>query len=170
MSAIFECVEACRQKGIPVIADGGVKYSGDLVKALAGGASSVMLGSLFAGTDETPGEMVLYQGRSYKVYRGMGSLGAMKLGSKDRYGQASVEDMGKLVPEGIEGQVPYRGPLSSTIYQLVGGIRSGMGYIGAKNLKELKSKAEFIKISSASLKEGHPHDVIVTKEAPNYSL
>ena len=170
MSAIFECVEACRQKGVPVIADGGVKYSGDLVKALAGGASSVMLGSLFAGTDETPGEMVLYQGRSYKVYRGMGSLGAMKHGSKDRYGQASVEDMGKLVPEGIEGQVPYRGPLSSTIYQLVGGIRSGMGYIGAKNLEELKSKAEFIKISSASLKEGHPHDVIVTKEAPNYSL
>jgi IMP dehydrogenase len=129
-----------------------------------------MLGSLFAGTDETPGEIVLYQGRTYKIYRGMGSLGAMKLGSKDRYGQASVEDLGKLVPEGIEGQVPYRGPLSSTIYQLLGGIRSGMGYIGASNLKELVEKADFIKISPASLKEGHPHDVMVTKEAPNYSL
>jgi IMP dehydrogenase len=170
MSAIFECVKACQKEKVPVIADGGVKYSGDLVKALAGGASSVMLGSLFAGTDETPGEIVLYQGRTYKVYRGMGSLGAMKLGSKDRYGQASVEDLGKLVPEGIEGQVPYRGPLSSTIYQLLGGIRSGMGYIGACNLKELVEKADFIKISSASLKEGHPHDVMVTKEAPNYSL
>jgi len=170
MSAIFEAVEVCQKEGIPVIADGGIKYSGDVVKALAAGASSIMLGSLLAGTDETPGEMVLYQGRSYKVYRGMGSLGAMKQGSKDRYGQASVLDMGKLVPEGIEGQVPYKGPLSTTIYQLVGGLRSGMGYVGAKNLNELKEKAEFIKITSASLKEGHPHDVMVTKEAPNYSL
>ena len=170
MSAIFEAVEVCQKEGIPVIADGGIKFSGDVVKALAAGASSIMLGSLLAGTDETPGEMVLYKGRSYKVYRGMGSLGAMKQGSKDRYGQASVVDMGKLVPEGIEGQVPYKGPLSTTIYQLVGGLRSGMGYVGAKNLIELKEKAEFIKITSASLKEGHPHDVMVTKEAPNYSL
>ncbi|MEC7184168.1 MAG: IMP dehydrogenase, partial [Bdellovibrionota bacterium] len=154
MSAIFEAVEACKKEGIPVIADGGIKFSGDVVKALAAGASSIMLGSLLAGTEETPGEMVLYKGRSYKVYRGMGSLGAMKQGSKDRYGQASVIDMGKLVPEGIEGQVPYKGPLSTTIYQLVGGLRSGMGYVGAKNLIELKEKAEFIKITSASLKEG----------------
>jgi len=129
-----------------------------------------MIGSLFAGTDETPGEMVLYQGRSYKVYRGMGSLGAMVLGSKDRYGQAGVLDLGKLVPEGIEGQVPYRGSLSSNIYQLLGGLRSGMGYVGAKNLEELREKAKFIRITSASLKESHPHDVIITKEAPNYSI
>lgn len=169
-SAVLECAEFCRKLGIPVIADGGIKLSGDVVKALAGGASSVMIGSLFAGTDEAPGEMVLYQGRAYKIYRGMGSLGAMSMGSKDRYGQANVEDIGKLVPEGIEGQVPYRGSLSSNIFQLVGGLRSGMGYVGAKNLKELYEKAEFITISNASLKESHPHDVFVTKEAPNYRL
>ncbi len=169
LSAVMECAEVCRKAGIPFIADGGIKYSGDIVKAIAGGASSVMLGSLFAGCDETPGEMIIYQGRSYKVYRGMGSLGAMALGSKDRYGQASVEDK-KLVPEGIEGQVPYRGSLASSIYQLVGGLRAGMGYVGAKNIDELQEKAEFIKITSASLKESHPHDVVVTKEAPNYQL
>lgn len=169
-SAVLECAEFCRKHGIPVIADGGIKLSGDVVKALAGGASSVMIGSLFAGTDEAPGEMVLYQGRAYKIYRGMGSLGAMSMGSKDRYGQASVEDLGKLVPEGIEGQVPYRGSLSTNIFQLVGGLRSGMGYVGAKNLEELFKKAEFITISNASLKESHPHDVFVTKEAPNYRL
>ena len=169
-SAVLECAEFCRKNNIPVIAVGGIKLSGDVVKALAAGASSVMIGSLFAGTDEAPGEMVLYQGRAYKVYRGMGSLGAMTLGSKDRYGQGAVEDMGKLVPEGIEGQVPYRGSLSSNIFQLVGGLRSGMGYVGAKTLVELYEKAEFITISSASLKESHPHDVFVTKEAPNYRL
>lgn len=169
-SAVLECAEFCRKNNIPVIADGGIKLSGDVVKALAAGASSVMIGSLFAGTDESPGEMVLYQGRAYKVYRGMGSLSAMALGSKDRYGQAAVEDMGKFVPEGIEGQVPYRGSLSSNIFQLVGGLRSGMGYVGAKDLKDLFEKAEFITISSASLKESHPHDVFVTKEAPNYRL
>lgn len=169
-SAVMECAAFCRKHGIPVIADGGIKLSGDVVKALAVGASSVMIGSLFAGTDEAPGEMVLYQGRAYKIYRGMGSLGAMSLGSKDRYGQASVDDMSKLVPEGIEGQVPYRGSLSTNIFQLVGGLRSGMGYVGAKNLEELVEKAEFITISNASLKESHPHDVFVTKEAPNYRL
>jgi len=169
-SAVMECAEFCRKAGVPLIADGGIKLSGDVVKALAVGASSVMIGSLFAGTDEAPGEMVLYQGRAYKIYRGMGSLGAMSLGSKDRYGQASVDDMSKLVPEGIEGQVPYRGSLSSNIFQLVGGLRSGMGYVGAKNLQELVEKAEFITISNASLKESHPHDVFVTKEAPNYRL
>jgi IMP dehydrogenase len=169
-SALMDCAEFCRKENIPMIADGGIKLSGDVVKALAAGANSVMIGSLFAGTDEAPGEMVLYQGRAYKVYRGMGSLGAMAKGSKDRYGQASVEDLGKLVPEGIEGQVPYRGSLSTNIFQLVGGLRSGMGYVGAKNLLELFLKAEFITISNASLKESHPHDVFVTKEAPNYRL
>lgn len=169
LSAVMECAEACKQGGIPFIADGGIKYSGDIVKAIAAGASAVMLGSLFAGCDETPGEMVFYQGRTYKIYRGMGSLGAMKLGSKDRYGQGAVEDK-KLVPEGIEGQVPYRGPLSSNIFQLVGGLRSGMGYVGAKSINLLWEKAEFIKITQASLKESHPHDVMITKEAPNYSI
>ncbi|OIQ20750.1 MAG: IMP dehydrogenase [Bacteriovorax sp. MedPE-SWde] len=169
LSAVMECASVCKKAGIPFIADGGIKYSGDMVKAIAAGASCVMLGSMFAGCDETPGEMILYQGRTYKVYRGMGSLGAMKLGSKDRYGQASVEDR-KLVPEGIEGQVPYRGSLASNIYQLVGGLRSGMGYVGSKTIDELQEKAEFITITAASLKESHPHDVMVTKEAPNYQL
>ena len=141
-----------------------------MVKALAAGASTVMVGSLFAGTDETPGERILYQGRSYKVYRGMGSLGAMSDGSKDRYGQGDVDEMNKLVPEGIEGQVPYRGTLSSNIYQLLGGIRSGMGYTGSPTISDLKENSVFIKISQASLKEGHPHDVMITKEAPNYSI
>lgn len=169
-SAVLECASVCLAANIPFIADGGIKYSGDIVKALAAGATSVMVGSLLAGTDEAPGEMILYQGRTYKVYRGMGSLGAMALGSKDRYGQASVDDLGKLVPEGIEGQVPYRGPMGTTIFQLVGGIRSGMGYVGASNLSELREKAQFIQITQASLKESHPHDVMITKEAPNYSI
>jgi len=170
LSALLECRAVCDKAGIPFIADGGIKFSGDIVKALAAGATCIMVGSLFAGCDETPGEMILYQGRSYKVYRGMGSLGAMAQGSKDRYGQGNIDNIGKLVPEGIEGQVPYRGPIANNIYQLLGGVRAGMGYVGAKNLNELREKAEFIKITAASLKENHPHDVIITKEAPNYSL
>ena len=169
-SALLDCATVCHKEKIPFIADGGIKYSGDMVKALAAGASTVMVGSLFAGTDETPGERILYQGRSYKVYRGMGSIGAMSAGSKDRYGQGDVDEMSKLVPEGIEGQVPYRGTLSSNIYQLLGGIRSGMGYTGSPNLISLRENSKFIKISQASLKEGHPHDVMITKEAPNYSI
>lgn len=168
MQAIFDCKEVCEKNKIPYIADGGIKYSGDIVKALAGGASTVMIGSLFAGCDETPGEKIEFQGRLYKSYRGMGSLGAMEKGSKDRYGQGAVDEVSKLVPEGIEGQVPYRGALATTLYQLLGGIRSGMGYVGAKTLKDLKERARFIKISSASLQESHPHDVQITKEAPNY--
>jgi IMP dehydrogenase len=168
MQAIFDCRTICEKADIPFIADGGIKYSGDIVKALAGGASCVMIGSLFAGTDEAPGEMVLYQGRAYKMYRGMGSLGAMEKGSKDRYGQSAVEEVSKLVPEGIEGQVPYRGSLANNLFHLVGGIRSGMGYVGAPTMKELRVRAKFIKITAASLKESHPHDVIITKEAPNY--
>ena len=150
-----------------MIADGGVKYSGDVCKAMAAGASSVMIGSLFAGTDESPGAMVLYQGRSYKVYRGMGSLGAMRRGSKDRYGQGGAADE-KLVPEGIEGRVPYRGSLTSILYQLVGGLRSGMGYVGARTVEELRQRAQFIRITSQGLRESHVHDVIITEEAPNY--
>ena len=168
LQALMDCSEACLKNDIPFIADGGIKFSGDIVKALAVGASTVMIGSLFAGTDETPGERIIYQGRAYKVYRGMGSMGAMVLGSKDRYGQGRVKDENKLVPEGIEGQVPYRGSLAENIYQLVGGIRSGMGYSGAKDLKELLEKAKFVRISGAGLKESHPHDVTITKEAPNY--
>lgn len=168
MQAIFDCKKPCAEADIPFIADGGIKYSGDIVKALAGGAGSVMIGSLFAGTDEAPGEMVLYQGRAYKIYRGMGSMGAMERGSKDRYGQGAVDEVAKLVPEGIEGQVPYRGPLSGNLYQLAGGIRSGMGYVGAKTLVDLKEKARFIRITGASLMESHPHDISITKEAPNY--
>ena len=169
-SALLDCAKICAKENVPFIADGGIKYSGDITKALAAGATSVMIGSLFAGTDETPGERILYKGRSYKVYRGMGSLGAMSKGSKDRYGQGDIEEMSKLVPEGIEGQVPYRGSLSSNLYQLLGGIRAGMGYVGADNLKALVERAQFIEISAASLKEGHPHDVMITKEAPNYSI
>jgi IMP dehydrogenase len=168
MQAIFDCKVPCAKADVPFIADGGIKFSGDIMKALAGGASCVMIGSLFAGCEETPGEMVLYQGRAYKMYRGMGSLGAMERGSKDRYGQSAVEEVSKLVPEGIEGQVPYRGSLSSNLFQLVGGVRAGMGYVGAATMKELPERAKFIKITAASLKESHPHDVIVTKEAPNY--
>lgn len=168
LQALLDCREVCHKAGVPYIADGGIKYSGDVVKALAAGASVAMIGSLFAGTDESPGERVIYQGRAYKVYRGMGSMGAMVKGSKDRYGQADIVDNGKLVPEGIEGQVPYRGSLSENIHQLVGGVRSGMGYVGAANLKELREKAKFTVITAASLKESHPHDIMITKEAPNY--
>jgi len=167
ITAVYDCAEEADKYGVPIIADGGVKYSGDVVKALAAGASVVMIGSLFAGTAESPGEMEIYQGRSFKVYRGMGSLGAMASGSKDRYFQ---EDAKKLVPEGVEGRVPYKGPLSETIYQLVGGLRSGMGYCGAKTIEDLRKKTQFIRITSAGLRESHPHDVSITKEAPNYSL
>lgn len=170
LQALMDCAIVCKKEGIPFIADGGIKYSGDIVKALAVGASTVMIGSLFAGTDETPGERVIYQGRAYKVYRGMGSLGAMVKGSKDRYGQASVTDDKKLVPEGVEGQVPFRGSLSENIFQLLGGIRSGMGYVGAANLAELQERAKFVKISPAGLKESHPHDISISTEAPNYRL
>ena len=169
ITAIQNVVGVAKKYNIPVIADGGVKYSGDITKALAAGANAVMIGSLFAGTDESPGETILYQGRHYKLYRGMGSLGAMMQGSRDRYGQSGVE-ASKLVPEGIEGRVPYKGPLSQSVYQLIGGLRSGMGYCGCKNLKELREKAKFIKISNAGLKESHVHDVTITKESPNYQV
>ncbi|MEW6376516.1 MAG: IMP dehydrogenase [Thermodesulfobacteriota bacterium] len=170
LSAIMETSEVLEKHGVPVIADGGIKFSGDITKALAAGAHSVMIGNLFAGTDESPGEIVLYQGRSYKVYRGMGSLEAMKEGSRDRYFQGDVESETKLVPEGIEGRVPYRGALSFCTQQLIGGLKAGMGYLGAKNLQELKQKAKFIRITTSGLKESHVHDVIITKEAPNYRL
>jgi IMP dehydrogenase len=167
ITAIRNCYTVGKRYGVPVIADGGIKYSGDITKALASGAHSVMIGSLFAGTDESPGELVLFQGRSYKEYRGMGSIGAMEQGSKDRYMQAGVKSA-KLVPEGVEGRVPYKGPLSQSVHQLIGGLRSGMGYCGCRNLDELRKKAKFIKITNAGLRESHVHDVIVTKEAPNY--
>jgi IMP dehydrogenase len=168
ITAINQCATAATKHDIPIIADGGIKYSGDLVKAIAAGAQCVMIGSLLAGTDEAPGETVLYQGRTYKSYRGMGSLGAMKQGSKDRYGQADIDDLEKLVPEGIEGRVPYRGSASNVIYQLVGGLRAGMGYTGCRTIDELRTKAKFIKQSSQGLRESHVHDVVVTQEAPNY--
>jgi IMP dehydrogenase len=168
VSAVVEVSRAARKRGLTTIADGGVKFSGDVVKALAAGADFVMVGSLLAGTEEAPGERVLFQGRSFKVYRGMGSLGAMERGSRDRYGQASVKDPQKLVPEGIEGRVPYRGPVAETLYQLVGGLRSGMGYTGAATLKDLRERARFVRVSAAGLRESHVHDVIITKEAPNY--
>jgi IMP dehydrogenase len=170
VTAIAGCAKAAARRHIPIIADGGIKYSGDITKALAAGAQSVMIGSLFAGTEESPGETILYQGRTYKVYRGMGSLGAMGQGSRDRYGQADVEDSKKLVPEGIEGQVPYKGSLSSNIHQLVGGLRAGMGYLGCKDVITLRAKARFMQITAAGLKEGHVHDVFITKEAPNYRV
>jgi IMP dehydrogenase len=170
--AVSDCARAGREAGVPVIADGGIKYSGDITKALAAGAGCVMIGSLFAGTDESPGELVLYQGRSYKTYRGMGSLGAMSQasGSRDRYFQNDVDEVGKLVPEGIEGRVPYRGSLSFNIHQLLGGLRAGMGYCGAPTLDELRAKSRFIRITNSGLAESHPHDVDVTKEAPNYRV
>ncbi|MEJ2683437.1 MAG: IMP dehydrogenase [Candidatus Sulfobium sp.] len=167
MTAIRDCYSVARKNDIPLIADGGIKYSGDIAKAMAAGASCVMIGSLFAGTDESPGEIVLYQGRSYKVYRGMGSIGAMEQGAKDRYRQEDVETK-KLVPEGVEGRVPHKGSLSQSVHQLLGGLRSGMGYCGAVNLAELRRKAKFIRITNAGLRESHVHDVIITKEAPNY--
>jgi IMP dehydrogenase len=167
ITAIKNCYDVARKMGVPIIADGGIKYSGDLTKALAVGAHSVMIGSLFAGTDESPGETVLFQGRSYKVYRGMGSIGAMEQGSKDRYFQAGVRSA-KLVPEGVEGRVPYKGPLSQSVHQLIGGLRSGMGYCGCKTIAELRERARFIRITNAGLRESHVHDVIITREAPNY--
>jgi IMP dehydrogenase len=170
LTAVMDAARTASRFGVPVIGDGGIKYSGDVVKALAAGASAVMIGSLFAGTDESPGEVILYQGRSYKVYRGMGSLGAMADGSKDRYFQGDVEDNRKLVPEGIEGRVPYRGSLSSSIHQLLGGLRAGMGYCGAATLPDLRANARFVRISQAGLVESHVHDVIITKEAPNYRI
>ena len=168
ITAIGSCAKAAARHKVPIIADGGIKFSGDITKALAAGADSVMIGSLFAGTEESPGETILYQGRTYKVYRGMGSLGAMGQGSRDRYGQADVEDAKKLVPEGIEGQVPYKGALSFNIHQLVGGLRAGMGYLGCKDVATLQAKARFMQVTAAALKEGHVHDVFITKEAPNY--
>jgi len=167
LTAIMDCYSVASKQNIPLIADGGIKYSGDIAKALAAGASSVMIGSLFAGTDESPGEIVLFQGRSYKVYRGMGSIGAMAQGAKDRYQQEGVETQ-KLVPEGVEGRVPHKGSLAQTAHQLLGGLRSGMGYCGAKNLVSFVKKARFVQITNAGLRESHVHDVIITKEAPNY--
>ena len=168
MTAIFECTRVTRQRDIPAIADGGIKYSGDIVKAIVAGADTVMLGSLLAGLDESPGEVVLFEGRRFKDYRGMGSLGAMQGYGKDRY--ASGQGSGKLVPEGIEGRVPYRGPLHDYVYQLVGGLRSGMGYAGAANLEDLRTRTRLMRITNAGFIESHPHDVVITKEAPNYQV
>lgn len=170
LSAVIECSQAAKKKGKTIIADGGIKFSGDIAKALALGANSVMIGNLLAGADEAPGETILYQGRTYKVYRGMGSLGAMQKGSKDRYGQASVDEHDKLVPEGIEGRVPYRGSARAILHQLVGGLRSGMGYVGARNIEDLQKRARFVRVSPQGLRESHVHDVSITKEAPNYRL
>jgi IMP dehydrogenase len=167
ITAIYDCATEARKYGVPIIADGGIRYSGDIVKAIAAGADAVMLGSLFAGTEEAPGETEIYQGRRFKVYRGMGSLGAMQAGSSDRYFQENVH---KLVPEGIEGRVPYKGPLADTVHQLIGGLRAGMGYCGTRTIQELKENTRFIRITNAGLKESHPHDVQITKEAPNYHV
>jgi IMP dehydrogenase len=169
LSAILEAVEAGRAAGVPVIADGGIKYSGDLSKAIAAGADCAMIGSLLAGTDESPGEVFLYQGRSYKSYRGMGSLGAMGAGSADRYFQQDVKDEMKLVPEGIEGQVPYRGPVGAILHQLAGGLRAAMGYVGAETIPVFQRKAQFMRITNAALRESHVHDVAITRESPNYN-
>lgn len=167
ITAVYDAARAAAEYGIPVIADGGVKYSGDIVKALAAGANVVMVGSLVAGCEESPGDSEIYQGRQFKVYRGMGSLGAMGKGSSDRYFQ---KDAKKLVPEGVEGRVPYKGAMSETVYQMMGGLRAGMGYTGCATIEELHEKAQFVKITGAGLKESHPHDIQITKEAPNYSF
>lgn len=167
LTAVYECTRAASQYGVPVIADGGIRYSGDIVKAIAAGAHSVMIGSLFAGTEESPGEVEIYQGRTFKAYRGMGSLGAMKEGSPDRYFQEAAP---KLVPEGIEGRVPYRGALSEIVFQLVGGLRAGMGYCGTRNIEALRTESRFVRVTAAGVRENHPHDVQITKEAPNYSI
>ena len=167
ITAVMDCYEVARRYGIPIIADGGIKYSGDVTKAIAAGANVCMMGSMFAGCDESPGTFELYQGRKYKVYRGMGSIAAMENGSKDRYFQENAK---KLVPEGVEGRVAYKGHLEDTVFQLIGGLRSGMGYCGAENIEALKQNGKFVKISAASLKESHPHDIHITKEAPNYSV
>jgi len=170
ITAVHDCAKVADQHGVPVIADGGIRHSGDITKAIAAGASAVMMGSLFAGLDESPGETIIYKGRRFKVYRGMGSLGAMVSGSSDRYGQAGVHQREKLVPEGVEGRVPYRGPLADFVYQLVGGLRAGMGYCGAENIHQLRTQARFIRVSHASLIESHPHDITITHEAPNYTI
>jgi len=170
ITAVMQAVSVASQSGVPVIADGGIRHSGDITKAIAAGAHCVMMGSLFAGLDESPGETVIHQGRRYKTYRGMGSMGAMVSGSKDRYGQADVKERGKLVPEGVEGRVPYRGPLGDFVYQLVGGLRAGMGYCGTKTIEELRKNARFCRISAASMAESHPHDIQITRESPNYSV
>jgi len=170
ISAIQSCVDAARGSGVPIISDGGVKFSGDMAKAIAAGADVVMIGSLFAGTEEAPGEVILYQGRSFKMYRGMGSIGAMREGSRDRYAQEQTEVESKLVPEGIEGRVPYRGTLAEMVTQLVGGLRSGMGYTGCRTIKEFQEKTRFLRVTAAGLRESHVHDVVITKEAPNYRL
>jgi IMP dehydrogenase len=168
ITAISEVYRASKKKGIPIIADGGIKQTGDVPKGIAAGADSVMIGGLFAGVEESPGEKVLFEGRSFKIYRGMGSISAMKKGSKDRYFQDAEDDISKLVPEGIEGRVPFKGPLSDTIFQLIGGLRAAMGYCGVMDIRNLKTKTKFVKISLAGLKESHPHDVIITTEPPNY--
>ena len=168
LSAVADCARVGARTGVPLVSDGGIKYSGDVTKALAAGASAVMIGTLFGGCEESPGETVLYQGRTYKVYRGMGSIGAMREGSRDRYAQDDIEEDVKLVPEGVEGQVPYRGTLASNIYQLIGGVRAGMGYVGCADIHELQTKARFMQVTAAGLTEGHVHDVFITNEAPNY--
>jgi IMP dehydrogenase len=170
ITAILDCAEVARERNVPIIADGGIRYSGDITKALAAGADAVMIGSLFAGSEESPGETILYEGRTFKVYRGMGSIEAMKIGGKERYFQEHQLEARKLVPEGIEGRVPYKGSLSESVYQLVGGVKSGMGICGAQNIRALAEKAEFIRVTYAGLRESHPHDVIITKEAPNYQI
>jgi IMP dehydrogenase len=169
LTAVLDAARACAPAGVPVIADGGVRQSGDVVKALAAGASCVMLGSLLAGCEESPGETILYRGRSFKIVRGMGSLGAMEQGSADRYAQAEVKEKLKLVPEGVEGMVPYRGAVADFVYQMVGGLRSGMGYCGARTLAELEKHSKFLRVTAAGLRESHPHDIQITKEAPNYT-
>ena len=166
ITAVYDCARAAEGTGVPIIADGGIQYSGDIAKALGAGASSVMLGNLLAGTDESPGETIIYQGKKYKAYRGMGSLGAMQAGSKDRYFQQNAK---KLVPEGIEGQIPYKGHVSDVLFQLIGGLRASMGYCGTPDIKAMNEETQFIEITGAGLRESHPHDVSITKEAPNYS-
>ena len=168
LTAVLDAVAECRAQNVPALADGGIKYSGDLAKAIAAGADCAMIGSLLAGTDESPGEVFLYQGRSYKAYRGMGSLGAMARGSADRYFQQDIKDTLKLVPEGVEGQVPYKGAVATVLHQLAGGLRAAMGYVGAKDVQELHEKAEFVRISGAGMRESHVHDVTITRESPNY--
>jgi IMP dehydrogenase len=170
VSAVMDCARAAEKFDIPIISDGGIKFSGDITKAIAAGAHCVMIGSLFAGTDEAPGETILYQGRTFKAYRGMGSIGAMQAGSKDRYFQEDADEVSKLVPEGIEGKVPYKGSLSAMIPQLVGGLRSGMGLTGSRTIEDLRTKAQFVRITAAGLRESHAHDVVITKEAPNYRI
>jgi IMP dehydrogenase len=168
VTAIMDCSRAARRSGVPIIADGGIKQTGDIAKAIAAGADSVMIGGLFAGVDESPGEKVLYEGRSFKLYRGMGSLEAMKQGSKDRYFQDTEDDIQKLVPEGIEGRVPYKGPLGDTVYQMIGGLRAAMGYTGSRTIRDLQKHGTFVRMTQSGLRESHPHGVAITKEAPNY--